>query len=98
MPTNEQPQPPSGLEEYLGRQVVVDTCSTYIIVGTLKRIDRDYLTLEAADVRETRDGSSTKDRYIMEARKLGIRTNRSGAKVRIDQVVCISLLKDVEVY
>jgi len=34
----------------------------------------------------------------MESRKLGVRTNRGGAKVRIARIVSISLLDDIETW
>ena len=89
---------PTGLEEYLGQEVVIDTLSTFIFVGRLVRIDRSYLTLEAVDVHDTTDSSSTKDHYIMEAHKLGVRTNRGGVKVRSAVIISVSLLKDVETW
>ena len=89
---------PTGLEEYLGQQVVIDTLSTFIFIGKLVRIDRVYLTLEAVDVHDTTDSSSTKDHYIMEAHKLGVRTNRGGVKVRSAVIISVSLLKDVETW
>jgi len=92
-----QPQH-SDLEEYLGQQVVVDTRSTYIILGTLTAIGRDCLTLENVDVHDTTDSDSTKDHYIMESHKLGIRTNRRSVKVRLAEVISVSLLRDVEIY
>ena len=92
------PAQPGGLEAYLGQQIVVDTRSTFIIIGTLTRADRDYLTLENVDVHDTSDADSTKDHYIMESHKLGIRTNRRGAKVRVAEIISVSLLRDVEIY
>ncbi|MBM4038501.1 MAG: hypothetical protein FJ290_08300 [Planctomycetes bacterium] len=89
---------PAGFEPYLGQQVVLDTRSTYIILGTLTAIGPDCLTLENVDVHDTSDASSTKDHYIMESHKLGIRTNRRAAKVRTAEIISISLLRDVEIY
>jgi len=89
---------PSGFADYLGQQVVVDTRSTYVIIGTLAAVGHDCITLENVDVHDTTDASSTKDHYIMEANKLGVRTNRRAAKVRMDEIVSVSLLRDVEIY
>ena len=89
---------PTGLEDYLGKQVVIDTDSQLIIAGTLVAVDRHYLTLEDVDVHDTRDSSSTKDNYIMESHKYGLRINRGGAKVRLARVVSLSLLDDVETW
>lgn len=90
--------PKSGFEEYLGQQVVVDTRSSYIILGTLVGISPDCLTLENVDVHDTTDSNSTKDFYIMESHKLGIRTNRRSVKVRTAEIISVSLLRDVEIY
>jgi len=95
---DDSPSQPTGLEDYLGKQVVVDTDSHLIIMGTLVRVDRHYLTLEGVDVHDTCDSSSTKDNYIMEAHKYGLRTNRNGAKIRLARVVSISLIDDVETW
>jgi len=92
------PTQPTGLEDYLGQQVVIDTLSTFIFIGTLARIDRVYLTLEDVDAHDTTDSASTKDHYIMEAHKIGVRTNRGGVKVRSAIVISVSLLKDVETW
>lgn len=91
-------QPQNSLEPYLGQQVVIDTRSSYIVLGTLTAIAPDCLTLENVDVHDTSDASSTKDHYIMESHKLGIRTNRRGAKVRTAEIISISLLRDIEIY
>jgi len=95
--TSQQPQP-SSLESYLGQQVVVDTRSSYILIGTLTNIAPDYLTLENVDVHDTTDADSTKDHYIMESHKLGVRTNRRAALVRVAEIISVSLLRDVELY
>ena len=93
------PQPsPAGFTDYLGQQVVVDTRSSYIVIGTLTAVSPDCLTIENVDVHDTADSTSTKDHYIMEANKLGIRTNRRSAKVRLGEIICVSLLRDVEIY
>ena len=91
-------QQPTGLEDYLGQAVVVDTRSTYLFIGTLTQIHKDFITLDSVDVHDSVETRSTKDHYIMEAAKLGLRTNRGGAKVRLAEIISISLLKDVETY
>lgn len=98
MTTSPPQPPPSDLEGYLGQQVVVDTRSTYIFLGTLTAVGHDCITLENVDVHDTTDSESTKDHYIMESHKLGIRTNRRSARVRLAHIVSVSLLRDVEIY
>ena len=95
-PPQTDPGPRSALEDYLGQPIVIDTRSPYIIIGTLRHIGHDYLTLESADVHDTTTSSTTKDQYIIQAARVGLCTNRAGAKVRIAEIISISLLKDVQ--
>ena len=96
MASGDASEQPSGLEDYLDQPIVIDTRSPYVIIGTLRRIDPDYLALESVDVHDTAPSSTTKDQYIMQAARLGLCTNRTAAKVRIAEIISISLLKDVE--
>jgi hypothetical protein len=88
-------KPQSGLEDYIGHPVVIDTHTPYLILGTLKAIDHDYLTMVDADVHDGANSSTTKDRYVMEAKKLGLCVNRREAKVRTEVIISISRLDDV---
>ena len=92
------PAQPSGLEEYVGQRVVVDTTSPYILLGTLRRVDRDYITLADADVHDSSGTTTTKDRYIMDASKLGVCVNRTETKVRTAIIISVSRLDDVPTF
>ena len=96
------PEPPpasdTGLEPYLGREIVIDTDSSFVIIGKLIAIGPDYLTLEAVDVHDGKDAKSTRDHYVMETGKLGTRSNRRGTKVRVAHIVSVSLLDDIETW
>jgi hypothetical protein len=87
--------PPTGLEEYIGHPVVIDTHTPYVVLGTLKAVERDYLTIADADVHDGAGSSTTKDRYVMEAKKLGVCVNRREAKLRTDVIISVSRLDDV---
>ena len=97
MATERSEPEPSGLEDYLDRPVVIDTRSTYVIIGTLIGIARDYLTLTDVDVHDSRTSTSTKDKYVMEANRLGVCVNRGEVKVRVAVITSISPLDDVTV-
>jgi hypothetical protein len=86
------------LAELAGKEVVVDTSTAYIYLGVLKAVGRDFLTLENVDVHDSSEGGSTKEIYVLEARKFGIRSNRKAAQVRLSLVVSVSLLADVVPY
>ena len=85
----------SSLAELIGRQVVVDTQGPTVILGTLVQIADDCFVLEDADVHDRDEGHSSKELYVINAAKLGIRANRRKAYVAGQFVVSVSLLDDV---
>ena len=86
----------NGIYQHLqGRIVVLDLNGPYVYIGTLIRWDAVYLHLEDADVHDMRDTKTTREVYLVEARRLGINSNRKLVMVRIADVVSISALEDV---
>ena len=86
------------LAEYIGKEVVVDTSSTYLYLGTLDAAADLFLTLCDADVHDASESQSTAELYIMNVRQRGIQPNRAAVKIRREVVVSISLLSDVIVF
>lgn len=86
------------LSSYIGQKVVIDTRADLIYIGTLKVVDRWFYVLTDVDVHDHRESSSTKDVYIIESKKYGIKKNRSEVLVRAAEVVSISRLDDVIEY
>jgi len=86
------------LRDVLGQQVVVDTRSPYIYLGTLDSFGECFVTLREVDVHDITDSHSTKEIYIMNARKLGIQRNRTSVRILRAEVVSISPLSDVLVF
>ena len=84
--------------DLIGEEVVIDTATSYIYVGTLKAWGDEVVVLESVDVHDTAEGRSTKDLYALEARRNGIQKNRREARVMKRQVVGLSRLKDVILY
>ena len=87
----------SMLDPLRGREVVVDASSPYVILGTLVQFDDKYLVLDEADVHDLRDTTKTRENYIVDSRRFGIRVNRERAIVRMEEIVSISALEDVVV-
>jgi small nuclear ribonucleoprotein (snRNP)-like protein len=83
---------------YLGKAVVVDTDSSFLYIGTLKGMDDTFLRLQEADVHDSRETSTTKEQYAINARRNGVRPNRKEVAVRKKTVVSVSLLEDVILY
>ncbi|MBW3541889.1 MAG: hypothetical protein KY476_16595 [Planctomycetes bacterium] len=82
-------------ETLLGRVVVLDLNAPYVIVGTLRGGDHRYLILQDADVHDLRDTTSTRELYVLDARRHGVSTNRREVYVRRDEIVSLSALDDV---
>jgi hypothetical protein len=85
----------STLEQLRGREIVVDVAPPFVYLGKLTGYDEKYLVLEQADVHDLRDTSTTREIYVVDSRRLGIRTNRDRVFVRIDEIVSLSALEDV---
>jgi len=78
-----------------GRVVVVDMSAPFVILGTLAASNAHCLILENADVHDLRDTNTTRDIYVADSLRLGIRANRKQVFVRLAEVICLSALDDV---
>jgi small nuclear ribonucleoprotein (snRNP)-like protein len=87
----------SALESLVGREVVIDVAPRYVYLGKLTGYDRSYVIIEKADVHDLRDTATTRENYIVEARRTGIHPNRDKVYVRIGEIVSVSALEDVMV-
>ena len=84
--------------ELIGEDVVIDTSSPIVYIGRLAAVEDTCLLLEDVDVHDINDTSTTKDIYILEARKFGVKKNRIRARLSLDQVVSLSKLDEVIEY
>jgi len=90
------PTPSSPLIDVLvGHEVVLDLAAPYVHIGRLAGLDDAYFVLDQVDVHDLRDTSTSREMYIVNARKYGIRVNRDRVYVRRDEVVSLSALADV---
>lgn len=79
----------------VGQIVVLDLKSPYVCLGTLTGIDAQYLVVEDADLHDFRDSAATREVYVYDSRRLGIRRNRQRVLVRRDEVVAITRFDDI---
>ncbi len=87
-------QPPSDwLAPYVGKLVVADLDEFFLVIGTLVEIGTDHLTFTDADLHDHREANSTKEVYIVESLKIGVRANRTRVAVPRHRLVAISLLE-----
>lgn len=83
------------LQQLLGQPVVLDAVATYVYVGTLAEFDHRYLVLTDVDVHDLRDTTTTRELYVLAAKRHGVNVSRRRAYVNRDQVASLSRLEDV---
>ena len=91
----ERPRPWKGL---VGRDVVIDTDSSFVYIGRLEGVEDHFLALSTVDVHDMGDSRVTKEIYVLEAMKYGVRANRRFVYVARNRALSVSLLDDVVRY
>jgi hypothetical protein len=79
----------------IGQVVVVDLRSTYVCLGTLASGDDHYLEILDADFHDFRDSTATREIYVYDSARYGIRRNRARILVRQEDVVAITRFADI---
>ena len=92
MPT---PEPPPELADLIGQVIVLDLRSRYVCLGTLKEVGPQYFTLADADLHDLRDSTATREVYVYDSARLGIRRNRARVQVLRDEVIAVARFRDV---
>src|SRR6201996_8265073 len=88
-------EPSSLLATLVGEAVVIDLKSQYVCLGTLIGLDQEYFDLADADLHDLRDSTATREIYVYDSLRLGIRRNRARVLVRRDEVVAITPFRDI---
>jgi len=88
-------EPPPEIKALVGQLVVIDTDSSFVYVGTLESAGSEYFTLTQVDVHDTTDCKTSKELYVHEAKRLGMRENRKLTYLRTERVLSISKLEDI---
>jgi hypothetical protein len=83
------------LRELIGTTVVIDLRSTYVCLGTLAGVEGEFLELTDADLHDFRDGNATREVYVFDAVRYGIRRNRAKVLLRREEVVGVARLDAV---
>ena len=78
--------------------VVIDSNSQFVYIGTLSRVADHFVVLKEVDVHDRTETTSTKEEYIMNCKRFGVRPNRKEVSVRKALVVSVSKLDDVVLY
>jgi hypothetical protein len=85
----------SALDALEGREVVLDLASQYVVLGTFHGHDALHYIIDNADVHDLRDTTTSRELYVLDAKRHGINANRKRVFVRKDGVVSLSDLADV---
>jgi hypothetical protein len=85
----------SALDSLIGQEIVLDLASPYVVLGTFCGLDAHCYILEKADVHDLRDTTTTREHYVLDARRHGINSNRLRVLIRQEDVIGVSLLSDV---
>jgi small nuclear ribonucleoprotein (snRNP)-like protein len=83
------------LRNLVKQQVVVDTRSPWVYIGTLAEVQADCLLLTNVDVHDSGETSTPKERYVLDSSKSGVKANRLSVYVNLEYVVSVSLLAEV---
>jgi len=85
-------------ESLIGKRVVVDTNSSYTIVGTLIEKQQGCLILEQVDLHDQNSANTHQDLYLSDVLDNGVQANRKKIHVLLDKVICITDLDDIISY
>ena len=89
------PQLTPTVAELIGQIVVLDFRSSYVCLGTLVGVDDLFFAVEDADLHDFRDSTATREVYVYDSARLGIRRNRARVLVRRDEVVAVTRFADI---
>lgn len=85
----------SVLTDFLNQQVVIDLQSPYVCIGRLVGWDQAFLEVRDADLHDFRDSQATREIYVYDSARLGVRRNRARVLVNRREIVAITRLDDV---
>ncbi|MCZ2343454.1 MAG: hypothetical protein LC104_16920 [Bacteroidales bacterium] len=83
------------LEEFLHQKVVIDFRGEYVCLGTLKSVSGEFLEVRNADLHDLRDTLTSRENYIAEAVRTGVKRNRKRVLIRQSEVVAVALIADI---
>lgn len=83
------------LDDLVGQVVVLDLKSSYVCLGTLEAIDPLFFVVTNADLHDFRDSSASREVYVYDSARLGIRRNRARVLVRRDEVVALTRFAEI---
>jgi small nuclear ribonucleoprotein (snRNP)-like protein len=86
------------LKKYLKKRVVLDTRSSFLYIGKLEKVLDACVELSDVDVHDSRETTTSKEVYVLESKKTGIKANRDRVFINLDYVISFSGLDEVKVF
>jgi len=83
------------LSALIGQVVVLDLQSPFVCLGTLIGLDAAFYELRDADLHDFRDSPVTRETYVYDSARIGIRRNRARVLVRRDDVIAVTRFADI---
>jgi small nuclear ribonucleoprotein (snRNP)-like protein len=79
----------------VGQEVVVDLRNGFVCIGMLSAADPTVLQLADADFHDLRDTQTSRENYIVDSKRTGIKANRKRTLLMLAEVVAITRVADV---
>ena len=86
------------LKQYLKKKIVLDTSSAWIYIGLHEKIMENCVVLSDVDVHDSKGTSTSKELYVLDSKKTGVKSNRNRAYINLDYVVSFSSLDDIKYF
>lgn len=85
----------ASLDALIGQIVVLDLRAPYVCIGRLETADALHYGLADADLHDFRDSAVTREIYVYDSVRLGIRRNRKHVWVNRSEVVAMTRFSDI---
>lgn len=82
-------------DELIGKDVVLDTAGPIVYLGRLTAYNEAGFWLEDADLHNANEGHASREEYIAESSRDGIRVNRRRVFALRQAIISVSALADV---
>jgi small nuclear ribonucleoprotein (snRNP)-like protein len=85
------------IEQLIGQKVVIDLRSSFVCLGTMVGVDEHFLELKQADLHDLRDTKTTRENYVVDSVRTGIKFNRKRLWLVRAEMVGLARLDEVVV-
>ncbi|HEX3314476.1 MAG TPA: hypothetical protein VHR72_06255 [Gemmataceae bacterium] len=83
------------IAELVGLEVVIDLRNGFVCLGTLSAADARFLELVEADFHDLSDTQTSRENYIVDSKRTGIKANRKRVLLVLNEVIAVTRFGDV---